>query len=139
MAANTSAIYCLTPNTPVGATIANFNTAKDGTGTVVLGFTAGAFGSRVELVGFTALGTNIATVVRCFLNNGSTNATASNNSYYCSLTLPATTNSESAALADQYMGPPYFPYNMQANYRLYFTVGATVAAGYAINAVGGDY
>ena len=139
MAANTSQLFSLTPNLPVGATIANFNTAKDGTGTVVLGFTAGAFGSRVEAVRFTALGTNIATVVRCFTNNGATNATASNNSYYCSLSLPATTNSESAALADQFMGPPFFPLVLPASYRLYFTVGATVAAGYAINCIGGDY
>jgi hypothetical protein len=139
MPANTSQLFSLTPDIPVGQTIATANTAKDGTGTVVTGFTAGANGSRVELVRFTALGSNIATVARCFINNGASGATASNNSYYCSLSLPATTNSETTALADQYMGPPFFPLVLPGSYKLNFTVGTTVAAGYAINCIGGDY
>src|SRR4051812_17212374 len=81
------------------ATILTANTAKDGTGTVVTIFVADATnGGRVERVRARALGTNVATVLRIFINNGSTNATAANNTLWAEATLPATTLSEVGAL-----------------------------------------
>lgn len=146
MAANTTPIYTLTPNITVGQTVATANTAKDGTGTVVTVFTAGANGSRVEKIRFRALGTNVATVARIFINNGSTNATAGNNVLFAEMTLAATTLSEVAALAlaeipNQLTVPDGtgFPMVLPMGYKLNVTIGTTVAAGYAITAVGGDY
>lgn len=51
--ANFSPIFVLTPNCPT-ATIAASNTARDGSGTLVTLFTAGASGSRVDYVKFTS-------------------------------------------------------------------------------------
>jgi len=79
MTANTQPIFPLTPKVSWG-TVTTANTAKDGTGTVVTVFTAGADGSRIDQIKVRALGTNVATVIRFFVNNGSTNATAANNS-----------------------------------------------------------
>ena len=117
--------------------LATANTAKDGTGTVLTVFTADATdGSWVRSMVWQPAGTNIATVGRIFINNGSTNATPANNIYYGQLTLPATTNSETAALF-----APVFPLGiwLPPGYKLNCTVGTTVASGYYITVVGGDY
>ena len=136
MPLNTAPIYSAAPIVTWG-TIATANTAKDGTGTVVTVFTADATnGGRVEKLKVRAAGTNTATVLRIFLNNGSTNATAANNSLYYEATIAATTLSETSALADteillQIALPP--------GYKLNITIGTTVAAGLAVTAVGGRY
>ena len=46
------------------------NTARDGTGTVVTLFTAGASGSRIDDIDIVAAATTTAGVVRLFLHNG---------------------------------------------------------------------
>lgn len=118
-------------------TIATANTAKDGTGTVVTIFTADSTnGGFVEKIKARATGTNTASVLRVFINNGSASSTATNNTLYTEKTLPATTLSEVAELADveitlNIMLPP--------GYKLNCTIGTTVAAGYALTAVGGKY
>src|SRR5574343_1044472 len=99
MPANTSPIFPLTPNL-AWATVTTANTAKDGTGTVATVFTAGTNGARVDYLKVRALGTNVATVIRVFINNGSTNATAANNTLIVDQTIAATTNSETAQLVD---------------------------------------
>ena len=53
MPANTTPIFTLTPNCPV-VEITAANTARDGSGTLVTLFTAGANGSRVESITFTS-------------------------------------------------------------------------------------
>lgn len=140
MAANTQAIYSKVGDIQWG-TVATANTAKDGTGTVVTVFTADATnGGRVERLRIRSLGTNVATVLRVFINNGSTNATAANNSLYEEITLPATTLDEDAALTNQEI-----KFNdgdglvLPPGYKLNITIGTTVAAGYAVTAVGGKY
>lgn len=135
MAANTSPIYCKNGNISWG-TITTANTAKDGTGTVVTVFTATTEGSRIEKLRFRALGTNVATVARVFINNGSTNVTATNNSLYEEITLPATTLSEVAQLTNQEINLGLV---LPAGYKINITIGTTVAAGYAITTVAGDY
>ena len=80
------------------------NTAKDGTGTVTTVATGNNAGNNagnfVQKLIARPLGTNIATVLRVFINNGGVNTTAANNSLIAELTLPATTLSEVAAQPD---------------------------------------
>ncbi len=136
MAANTSPIF---PNQPVVSwgTVATANTAKDGTGTVVTVFTADATdGSLVASIIFRALGTNVDTVARVFVNNGATNATATNNSLIAEITLPATTLSETSALSHYELR---IDRQLAAGYKLNVTIGTTVAAGYAVTAFGSGY
>lgn len=135
MAGNNFALYSAVPNVGFGQ-IATANTAKDGTGTVVTVFTAGSNGSRVEKIRFRAKGTNVATVARIFLNNGGVNSTATNNTLYDEITLSATTLSEVAQLANYeiVLNIPLPP-----TWTVMITIGTTVAAGYAITCIGGDY
>src|SRR5271166_5139138 len=79
MSANTAPIFAIAPRASYISTGVNANTALDGTGTVATAFTAGTNGSKIETVYLWNLGTNVASVVRFFINNGSTNATAANN------------------------------------------------------------
>lgn len=138
MAQNTAPIYGLVPHIGWGTTaLATANTAKDGTGTVLGVFTADATdGSFVQRIRFRAAGTNIATVARVFINNGSTNSTAANNILWDEITLAATTLSEVAALST-YELPLNFA--LPAGYVINCTVGTTVAAGYYISVIGSDY
>lgn len=132
---NTTPIYSGNPNTAWG-TVATANTAKDGTGTVVTVFTAGADGGRVDYLRIRAAGTNIATVLRVFINNGSTNATPANNTLFTESTIAATTLSEVAALAETTIT---LGLSLDAGYKILITIGTTVAAGLAVTGVGGDY
>ena len=80
MAANTMPIYTKLGQISYNSTtLTTANTAKDGTGTTQLIFTAGADGGRVERIRVRALGTNVATVLRIFINNGSAPTVAANN------------------------------------------------------------
>ena len=116
------------------------NTAKDGTGTITTVFTGNAAGNNagnfVQKLVARALGTNVATVLRVFINNGLTNATVANNSLIAELTLPATTLSEVAAQPD-YVLPLNFV--VPAGYKLNCTLGTAVAAGFAVTVIGGEY
>jgi hypothetical protein len=137
MAANTTPIFIKAPEAQWGANITAANTATDGTGTVTTIFTADATnGGRVDMIRIRALGTNVVTVLRVFLNNGSTNATAGNNTLIEERTLTATTGSNTAALApvDIALNTGLLP-----GYKLNVTLGTAVSAGYAVSAFGGDY
>lgn len=135
MPANTTPIFPVTPVVSWG-TVATANTAKGGTGTVVTVYTAGANGGRVDYLKVRALGTNVATVLRVFVNNGSDPTTAANNSLFIDWTIAATTSSETAQLLDNLI-PLDLP--LPAGYKLNVTIGTTVAAGLQVTAVGGDY
>ena len=136
MAANTIPIFPLTPKISWGTSLATANTAKDGTGTVVLLATAGANGSRVDFLRVRALGTNVATALRIFVNNGADPTVAANNVLFTEATIAATTLSEVAALAETQIA---MDLALPAGYRLYATIGTTVAAGLMVSAVFGDY
>jgi len=90
----------------------------------------------VQFITFRPAGTNVATVARVFINNGSTNATAANNVLYKEITLLATTLSETSSQAD-YVLPLNIP--LPAGYKLNVTLGTAVSAGYYISTVGGKY
>jgi hypothetical protein len=138
MAANTAPIFSLAGDVQWGTTaITTLNTAKDGTGTVLTCFTADTTnGGFVQRIRFRAAGTNIATVARVFINNGSANSTAGNNILFDEITLAATTLSEVSALT-VYELPLNFA--LPAGYKLNVTIGTTVAAGYYVSVIGGKY
>ena len=81
-------------------------------------------------------GTNVASVLRVFLNNGASNATAANNVLIAELSLPATTLSEVAALSGNEL-PLNIP--VPPGYRVTVTLGTAVTGGYAVTGFGGDY
>lgn len=137
MAANTAPIFSRIPDVQWMNSITAANTAKDGTGTVNTVFTADATnGGRVEKLKVRPLGTNVATVLRIFINNGSTNTTAANNALYMEMTIAATTLSEVAALADTEIA---LNLPLPPGYKLNVTLGTAIAAGVAVTAVGGKY
>lgn len=160
MAVTATPIFTQTPN--VGALNAVLSTAMtntkafdgtEATGTaMVLAFTAGADGSRLDQVvcrlastnGATASGTSAATLVRFWINNGSANTTASNNIFLGEVAIPATavTALGTSALTTYSLTLPVNGLNLPATYRIY--AGTTVAAGgtniaIAVSAFGGNY
>lgn len=138
MAASTTPIFSRLGDVQWGGTaITAANTNKDGTGTVLTAFTADATeGGFVQRIRFRAAGTNVATVARVFINNGSTNATPANNILWDEITLSATTLSEVAALST-YELP--LNYALPAGYKLNVALGTAVSAGYYVSAIGGKY
>lgn len=68
----TAPAYAATPRCGIGQVTAA-NTARDGTGTIVSVFAAGASGSRIDKIKVTAIGASTtAGVIRLFIHNGST-------------------------------------------------------------------
>lgn len=137
MPQNTQPIFTLNPEVMWGTTaLTTANTAKDGTGTVLTVFTAGANGSYVQRIRFRPAGTNVQTVARVFINNGSTNATAANNILWDEITIAATTLSETVAQSTFEIP---LNYALPAGYVLNVTIGTTIAAGLYVSVIGGDY
>lgn len=137
MAINTQPIFTRKGDIQwAAAALTASNTAKDGTGTVSTAFTAGADGAFAQRLVARPLGTNVATVLRVFVNNGTSNSTAANNSLVAELTLPASTLSEVAA-----QPPNELPLNfaLPNGYKLNCTIGTAVAAGYQLSVFGGTY
>jgi hypothetical protein len=142
MAANTHPIFIGTLESPfvtVPSGSGSVNTALDGTGTVgtntFLLFTADATnGSSVGQIVWQHLGTNVACNSRIFVNNGSSNATASNNALVGEITLAANTLSQVAAQIQTniYDFGPTGLY-LKAGYKIYITIGTQVASGYAVH------
>lgn len=116
------------------------NAATDYTGIdadTSLIFTADATnGSYVQRIRFKAGGTNIATVARIYINNGSAPTTATNNVFYGEVSLPATTAIATAATVEI-----DYPMNFALNpgFRLYFGLATAVAAGWVATCIGGKY
>jgi hypothetical protein len=147
MSQNTNPIFPLIPtNSWVSGTAATAgtagltaNTTTDLTAGTIYGpiKTAGAVeGSRLDFIKVRSLGTNVATVIRIWINNGSVTTTAANNALYLERTLSATTVSQTAEQPDIIL-----PLNISlaAGYRVYATFGTAVAAGFHLTAIGGDY
>ena len=108
----------------------------DGTGYVTTVFTAGANGSYVSQLIVRPVGTNAQTVLRVFINNGSTNATQANNCLFTEITLPPNTASANSGLQGTSI-PLNFA--LPAGYKVNVTLGTAVSAGYRVMAQGGDY
>lgn len=147
MAQNTNPIFPLVPEVlwvsgtaaTAGTPGLTANTTTDLTAGTIYGpiFTAGAVeGSRLDFIKVRPLGTNVATVIRIWINNGAATTTAANNTLYLERTLSATTVSQTAEQPDIIL-----PLNISLapGYRVYATFGTAVAAGFHLTAVGGDY
>lgn len=144
MPANTIPIFPISPKVSWGKVTAA-NIAKDGTGVVVTLITAGANGMKLDAIHVRALGTNVATVLRLFINNGADPTAATNNTLIHEKTIVATTLSEVAELLDNditvVLGAEticpilYLP----AGFKINMTIGTAVAAGLQVTAFGGDY
>lgn len=145
MPANTSPIYSIVGATD--STAANnsgtvsgptANTAQDGSGTLILAFTAGANGSYVQKMRFRPVLSPAATVCRVFISSSSsTSATVT--WLYDEITLPAVSVSQTAASSVFEL-----PLNiaLNPNYLLYVTFGTSTGAagtGYSIVTIAGDY
>lgn len=145
MPANTSPIYSITgavdsvasnnSGLVVGATA---NTALDGSGTLYKAFTAGANGSYVQKIRFRPVGSPAATVARVFISSSTTTSTTAT-WLYDEITLPAVTQSQTAA-SSVFELPLNFA--LDANYLLYVTFGTSTGStgtGYSVVVIGGDY
>lgn len=106
----------------------------------VLLFTAdatnGGFVQQVRAKCCALTGTSAASVLRLFLNNGSTPGTAANNVLIGEVALPAVANTIVAATPDivytlNIAIPP--------GYRIYGGLGTAVTTGWAVSVIGGKY
>jgi len=130
-------IYSRVADIQWGAPLTTANTAMDGTGTVTTVFTADATnGGFVQKLRLRAAGSNVATVMRIFVNNGSTNATPGNNTLYDEISLPITTAAAAAATSG-FEVPLGFA--LPPGYKINVTLGTTVAGGWVPTIIGGKY
>jgi hypothetical protein len=115
------------------------NTALDGTGTSYLAFTAdGTNGGYVKKLRVKHAGVNVsATVLRVFINNGSTPSTAANNILFDELSIGSNGALSQAASAALYE----LPINeaLPPGYSIYVTIGTACAGGLAVSVVAGKY
>jgi len=138
MVANTDPIFGLDIKNSWTGSITTADTSYTAPSTNgLLCYTAGANGAVLFRIVAKALGTNIQSVARVFVNNGSTFATAGNNCFITEFTLPATTASNTTVTSPDIQ----FVLNlrMQAGYRVYVAIGTTVAAGWNFFGEGVDY
>ena len=110
----------------------------DGTNAAAqLVFTADATnGGFLQKLRFKAIGTNVVTVARIFINNGSAVGTAANNYFFGEITLPSTSASAAASTMDV-----EYPLSLAlpAGYKVYVMLATTVAAGWVVGGIGGKY
>lgn len=93
-------------------------------------------GGFIQRIRFNALGTNITTVIRIYINNGGTQTTAANNELYGQVSMPATTASNTAATTevDYPMG-----FALPPGFRIYAGTATTIASGWVAVGIGGAY
>ena len=142
MVANTAPIFPDTPYlSPTPKVFTTASTTKDGTALTVaanLIAVAGADGMFLQRIRCKALGTNIASLLRVFYTSDTTGdpATAANNGMLEEWNLPATTLSETAVT--QTVDVP-INIGIPAGYRVFACVATTVAAGWEVYAIAGDF
>jgi len=140
MPANTVPIFSKAADIQwIGYMTAANTTADLTTGTSYLVFTADASnGGHLKKIRFmpTPAGNTTATVARVWLNNGSTTGTATNNSLYDNVTLPAITATAVAAVP-AYEVPFFEP--LPLGEKVYITLGTASANGWQATAVAGKY
>jgi len=143
MAGNSTPIYSrvaaigLNGSATIGTTIVS---DYNGTGTNnAIIFTADATnGGFVQRLRFKSLGTNAVSVARIYINNGSSNTTASNNSFYGEISLPSVTASTTASTVDI-----DYPLNfaLPPGYRIVvgISAGSALASGWSVTTIAGAY
>jgi len=144
MAANTVPIYSIAGQVEwEPALLKTANLSMAGTGTVATIFTAGENGGRVERIRARPGGSNVATLLRIFINNGSATTVAANNILYTEKAIPAYTLSQTAVstlseLPDT-TDTTSFPIVLPAGYKLTATIGTTISSGLYVSAIGSTY
>lgn len=139
MAANTAPIYSKLADIQWSTvTVMSANTTTDLTsGTIYPVFSASTTdGGYVQRIRFRPLGTNVATVARVWLNNGSDTTVAANNALWDEISIASSTASQTSSLAT-YELPLNFP--LPSSYRMYVTLGTSGATGYDVIVIGGKY
>jgi hypothetical protein len=135
--ANTQPIFSIAGEAQWSVSMIAFNTTTDLTsGTIYPVFTGGTNGSYVQKIRFRHQGTNSATVVRVFINNGGATTTATNNTLWDEITVAANTLVQNAASIN-YELPLGFA--LPAGYRIYCTFGTSTTGGIIATVIGGDY
>jgi ABC-type dipeptide/oligopeptide/nickel transport system permease subunit len=145
MAANTTPIFPLGQNVSWSALTAG-TSYRDGTVGTTLLFTAGANGARIDQIKVRTLGAvSTASVVRFYVNNGATTATATNNSLIHEVSIGTTTAGDTYAAGDidvliskgtDVVVPiPYLP----SSYTIRASLGTTISAGVQITVHGANY
>lgn len=146
MPANTAPIYPIVwdPSTDSGTGMATDITTATGDYTGIsanhrLVHTAWANGTIVRYLQFKAKGTNTASVARIYLNNGSIQTTATNNSFFDEVSLPWTTASNTAATQTITYAFPWNGVPLPAGWRVYVWVATTVAAWWVCTCIAWEY
>ena len=144
MARNTKPIFSAKPRNSANDAIVFPATliaaANDVTGVSAsnaLLFTASLLhGGYLEALQFEPLGTNVATMVRLFLNNGADPTVAANNQKLAEIALPLSTISTTVP-----MNGLVIPIRrqLQAGFRIYGGLTLAVAAGWEVTPWGGSY
>jgi hypothetical protein len=143
--ANTSPIFTGTPRISWGSTdgdggsagpLKTADTNMDGTGTSLTVFTAGSSGSYLKKLRARGAGSCTATVLRVFINNGSTNATVANNILIDEMSMPTISSSAVQALPSFELA---LEFAIPNGYKVQVKLGTTVSAGYFVSVIGGDY
>lgn len=118
-------------NQPITASAADYTGAGANNSLV---FTAGANGGFVQRLRFKATGANVASAARVFINNGSANTTAANNTLFDEISLPATSAGAATPTVD-------LPMNiaLPAGFRLYVGLITAVSGGWVVTPVAGEY
>ena len=149
MAANITPIFPLTPKMGIKTlTTADTSLSAPTTQGFAL-LTAGTNGMRLDAIKAKALGTNVQTVLRVFVNDGLGTA-AVNFALVAEYDLPAITLDADNATTEILLKPldtgesadyptKILPPAIPAGAKIYVSIGTTVAAGWAITGLGGDY
>jgi len=148
MAANTTPIFPLTPKTSWARVTATNNTSDLTSGVVYEVFSADALptgsGARIDQIKIRPVGATSQTVIRLWVNNGSTTTVAANNSLIHEQTISLTTASATSAQTDYLVTVtvnttdtvPPIPY-LPAGYKIYATTGT--GASVQVTVHGGEY
>lgn len=139
MAANTSPITPIAPASSWDPT-SPLITADTGLTTLTTYktlLTAGINGARIGSIFICPLGTNVATVMRFFVNNGGAPGVVGNNQLIKEVTCPATTSSAVAALNQIVTALNMV---LKPGHKILYTIGTSVASGFGVTAIdAGDY
>ena len=123
-------------NQPITAAAADYTGISANNSLV---FTAGTDGARMERIKFTAAGTNVQSVARIYINNGSANTTATNNTLIGEMSLPATTATNTAAMVSPEFVMPGGALALPGGFRIYVGLATAVAAGWVATPICGQY
>lgn len=93
-------------------------------------------GGFIQRIRLKAVSTNVASVMRFFINNGAANTIATNNTFFDEVQLPATTAS---AIAPTVPVDLILNFALEPGFRIYMGLGTAVAGGWVAQPVAGKY